>query len=244
MGTSADCSFPVNFRDVHYIAALYTSNFEAVNKKLSGTGLKTALVINNKPVVALGLIQYKDSDLGSYNEVIIAIPVIPTNCSSGFMNWLDLYAPLDTRKGGQYILHIPVTTQKSVDAGRGCWGYPKTLLPIEHDFTASKTTTRIKDASGNNNIITIQGSNGIGIPIPSMNLMTYSFLDHDLIKTKVDVNANMKWKPFSNIKISVEDSSHPMAKDIIELDICSKNPVFTIESTKFKAKFNAGQKIG
>lgn len=148
MGTSTDYSFPVVFRDVHYIAALYTSNFFAVNKKLSGTGLKAALVMNGKPVVALGLIQYKDSDLGSYNEVIIAIPVIPINCKSGWMNWLDLYAPLKSRKGGQYILHIPVTTQKSVDAGRLCWGYPKTLLPIEHDFTASKTTTRIKDISG------------------------------------------------------------------------------------------------
>lgn len=244
MGTSSECSFPVIFRDVHYIAALYTSNFEAVNKKLSGTGLKAALILNKKPVVALGLIQYKNSDLGAYNEVIIAIPVIPINCKSGFVNWLDLYAPLETKKGGQYILHIPVTTQRSVDAGRGCWGYPKTLLPIEHDFSTNKITTRIKDASGNSNIIAIQGSNGIGIPIPSMNLMTYSFLNHDLLKTKVEVNANMKWKPFSNIKIFVEDSSHPMAKDIIELDICNKNPIFTIESTKFKAKFNAGQKIG
>mgnify|MGYP000509936002 FL=1 len=68
--------FPVKFEDVHYIASLYTANTNKVNELLNGTGLKAGLHFFGKPIVALGLIQYKVSDLGSYNEIILAIPVI------------------------------------------------------------------------------------------------------------------------------------------------------------------------
>ena len=170
-------TFPVNFRDVHYLAALYISNAEAVGKQLIGTGLKAGLILKGKPVVALGLIQYKNSDLGSYNEVIIAIPVIPEQEKSGYANWLELYAPLKTRKLGQYIIHIPVDSVQSMEAGRNLWGYPKTVLPINHQFAQHNVESSIMGEDGNKKLVAFYGNLGIGIPIPSMNLMTYSFLN-------------------------------------------------------------------
>ena len=142
MNNTLGYTFPVNFGDVHYIAALYQSNTEAVKKQLVGTGLKEGLILNGKPVVAVGLIQYKKSDLGAYNEVIIAIPVIPEHEKSGYANWLELYAPLKTRKLGQYIIHIPVNSVQSMEAGRNLWGYPKTVLAINHQFDQSPNNRR------------------------------------------------------------------------------------------------------
>ena len=243
MTNLSDINFPVDFRDVHYIAHTYTSSFDAVNKKLEGTNLKAGLIFNGAPLVAIGLIEYKDSDLGAYNEVIIAIPVVPKEAKSGLLNWIDLYGSLKKRNLGQYIIHIPVTSQKSMDAGIDLWGYPKIVRKIEHGFQNNKVSSGIWNADGDKKIIEFSGSLGIGIPIISMDLMTYSFQDGVMLKTTVDVNSNMKWRPFADIQIVANDTTDPMCKDIIELGISNKKPLFTIEATKFKAKFNKGLKL-
>ena len=235
-------NFPVQFEDVHYIASLYTANTNKVNDLLNGTGLKAGLHFFGKPVVALGLIQYKVSDLGSYNEIILAIPVIRAHEKTGWKNWLDLYSNFKKRKGGQYIIHIPVTTQQSVDAGRNLWGYPKTLLPITHKFEKNKVETHLFNAS-NQSLIEVNGALGVGLPIPAMQLMTYSFLNESLLKTTVDVVSGMKWKIGSKLKIQINNTSDPIGKDMMELGIADKHPIFTIESKHFKASFNKGQQI-
>lgn len=236
-------NFPIQFRDVHYISALYQSDPSAVEEKLKGTGLKPALYFMGAPLTAVGLIQYKESDLGAYNEVIIAIPVVPEHTGNKIKNWLDLYIPHNKRKVGQFIIHIPVTTQRSVDAGRGLWGYPKIVLPIAHDFCKKKINTKIMSDEKQKVLVEISGNLCCGVPIPSMNLMTYSLHEQALLKTFVDVRANMKWIPASNLIIKVQDSDHEMCKDIFALDICNKKPLFTIEASRFKADFFEGIKI-
>lgn len=242
MNSKETYTFPVKFDDVHYIAALYTGNKEKIDALLNGTGLKAGLHFFRKPVVALGLIQYKKSDLGAYHEIILAIPVIKSHEKTGWKNWLDLYAGFNKRKGGQYIIHIPVTTQQSVDAGRNIWGYPKTLLPINHSFTNNQVETNLFNEE-KDPLLKVNGRLGLGIPIPTMQLMTYSFLNRKLIKTTVNIFSGMKWKLGSQLKIHVNDSTHPMGKDIIELGITEKNPIFCIESKHFRAHFNEGQQI-
>ena len=242
MDTSTDYSFPIEFRDVDYIAALYCGNRKAVENKLLGTGLKAGLFLNGKPIIALGLIEYKDSDLGAYNEVILAIPVVPIEKPSSILNWLQLYSPLHKRKLGQYILHIPVTSSQSMLAGRDIWGYPKIVANIEHRFLKNYITTKITDTATSKDQVICEGKMGIGIPIPSMDLMTYSFLNSMRLCTHVDVDAPMKWHPFANLKITIQDVDNPIAKDLIELNVVNKNPVALIRSAKFKAKFNEGLK--
>ncbi len=243
MNQPGELPYPIRFRDVHYLAALYRANPTKVNELLEGTGLQAGLHWGRKPLVALGLIQYKDSDLGAYNEIILAIPSIPIHQKSGLANWLDLYAGFNKRKGGQYIIHIPVTTQKYVDAGRSLWGYPKIQLPIEHVFTAKG----IKSVLFNNNnkpVMQVEGKQGLNLPIPTMNLMTYSFLDGAMLKTTVDVDSRMHMKCGSGLKIQVFDTDHPIGKDVAALEIDNRSQLFTIESKHFKAGFNKGQIIG
>jgi len=242
MDTATDYSFPIEFRDVDYVAALYCGNKKAVEKKLLGTGLKVGLFLNGKPIIALGLIEYKDSDLGAYNEVILAIPVVPIEEPSGILNWLQLYTPLHKRKLGQYILHIPVTSKQSMVAGRDIWGYPKIVTEIEHRFTKNHISTKITDPEKNKQQVVCEGTMGIGIPIPSMDLMTYSFLNSISLCTHIDVDAPMKWYPFSNLKINIHDIDNQMSKDLVELEVINKKPVVVIRSAQFKAKFNEGLK--
>ncbi len=242
MNSSTAYSFPVEFRNVDYVAALYMGNKKAVEEKLLGTGLKAGLSLNGNPIIAVGLIEYKDSDLGAYNEVILAIPVVPISEPSSILNWLQLYTPLHKRKLGQYILHIPVTSNQSMIAGRDIWGYPKIVANIEHRFLKNHITTKITDTTTSKDQVICEGSMGVGIPIPSMDLMTYSFLNSIRLCTHVDVDAQMNWHPFSSLKITIQDVNNPISKDLIELNVVNKKPVVVIRASQFKAKFNEGLK--
>jgi RNA polymerase-binding transcription factor DksA len=126
-------TFPVQFDDVHYIASLYTADKKKVNNLLEGTGLKAGLHFFGKPVVALGLIQYKVSDLGAYNEIILAIPVIRNNEKTGLKNWFS-----STAKADVTVNVTAALGQDQVD--------PKTLLnlSIEYATGASEVPENIK----------------------------------------------------------------------------------------------------
>lgn len=238
-----NAQFPLVFRDVHYMALLYRANSFEVHRHLENTGLKPALHLFGRPVVAVGLIQYKDSDLGAYNEIILSIPVVlDYDKSSQLSNWLDLYANFDKRRGGQFIIHIPVTSQRSVDGGRNLWGYPKTLESIVHDFSNNKINSRLEDRD-TNLLLQWKGSLGLGTPIPAMNLMTYSFLEGSLMKTKVDVKAKMKWFPFADIQLSIKSNITAMTKDIEALGLADKKPLAVLGADQFSAWFHAPEKI-
>jgi hypothetical protein len=243
LSEATQVKFPLCFRDVHYMALLYKADKKETTKHLEKTGLKPALYWLGKPVVAVGLIQYKDSDLGAYDEIIVSVPVVLETCKSGnISNWLDLYAGFENRKGGQYIIHIPVTSQVSVDGGRNLWGYPKILAPLEHHFTQNKIDSQFM-VSSDNVQIQWQGQLGMGIPIPAMNLMTYSFLNGSLMKTHVDVKANMKWFPFAKVKLNINSEETTMAKDMKAMGLDRSNPIAVLGAEKFSARFHAPEKI-
>ena len=236
-------NFPLAFRDVHYMALLYRADCTEVERHLQDTGLKPALFFFGKPVVAIGLIQYKESDLGAYNEIILSIPVVRKDHHANYLsNWFDLYAGFEKRKGGQYIIHIPVTSQVSVDGGRNLWGYPKTLEPIQHQFSKNRISSSLDDQDGNP-IMTWKGSLGPGILIPTMNLMTYSFMEDQLMKTNVDVKAQMKWYPFANIQLTVDNNGSKMAEDIQLMGLDKRKPLAVLGASTFSAHFHAPIKM-
>jgi len=238
MSTPSSYTFPIAFRDVHYFALLYRANAERVYHRLIGTDLKPALFAGRSPMVAVGLIHYKDSDLGAYNEVILAIPVVPAKQDAGWKNWMNLYSSRQNRAVGQYIIHIPVTTQQSVDAGCGIWGYPKIKLPIEHQFGKQELHSTIFSTE-HSPTIEFQGSLGISLPVPGMNLMTYSLLNGHWMKTWVDVQSNMRCRPFADVRINPLQQSTEMAREIALLGIADRSPLLTLEASKFSAKFHA-----
>jgi hypothetical protein len=224
------------------VALLYKASAQKVEQLLSQTKLKPALHWGLNPVVALGLIQYKDSDLGAYNEMILSIPAVLDSQPSNWRNWLNLYAKNQNLRVGQHIIHIPVTTQVSVDAGQQLWGYPKTVQSIDHNFLDNQISSRLYNPAGKS-ILELQGSMGIGIPTPNMNLLTYSYLNDVLVKTTVDVHSPMYWHPFANLRISIKDTSDPICRDILELGIHTQKPLFALQSPRFSADFNSPEII-
>ena len=230
---------PCHFRKVHYTVALFNTTPGSLEKILSGTGLKPGLKWGNGAVVALGLIRYTDSDLGAYDEVILSAPSIPLDAKKPFSNWLNMIGPLATRKVGQYIFHIPVTSAFSEAAGKELWGYPKIVTGIEHEFTSGSLDSRVLDPSGKL-IMHCSGHLGLSIPSVPLSLVTYSFRERQKMRTEVNVRGRMKLYLRQSIRLKIGDSDHPMANDLRAMGLDGRKPLVVMDSDQFQSVFGEG----
>lgn len=234
---------PCHFRDVHYAVALFAAEREKVVPFFAGKRLSPALPWpGGKVMVAMGLIQYKDSDLGAYNEVILAVPCVREGTSTGSMNWAGLLRGTDDLRVGMHILHIPVTTERSRIAGQECWGYPKRVLPIEHALDGREVVSKVMDERGET-ILQCSGDKGFGMPIPTLQLMTYSFLHGTMLRTPVRVRGGLQWHPFADIRLSLGPSQDVMTEDLRRMGLDGARAKFFLDSPGFQAVFGAGQKM-
>ncbi|MBX9784195.1 MAG: acetoacetate decarboxylase family protein [Chitinophagaceae bacterium] len=235
---SAGTTFlPCFFRKVYYTVCLFRADKKAVIKKLEGTPLVPALKWLGKYVVAIGLIRYDDCDLGQYNEMIVSIPVLPQGIKPPLSSWMDLVGSLDKRKVGQHIIHIPVTSEFSRVAGYELWGYPKIVAPVEHDFAEASLHSKLFDPVSKELIVEIQGKLGFGIPSIPLSLITYSFVEGRLMKTKVKVRGMMKLRLNHGLRMRVGSSTHAMANDLRMLGLDGKKPFLVMDTEKFQSVF-------
>jgi hypothetical protein len=234
---------PCHFRKVHYTVCLFQTTKDALQKKLDGTGLLPALKFGASYMVAVGLIRYDDSDLGAYNEMIVAIPSIPQGMKKPLNSWFDLVGSLKKRKVGQHILHIPVTSEFSRAAGYELWGYPKIVAPVEHEFHSSHLHSTVFDPLSKELIVEVKGKLGFGIPSIPLSLITYSFVNSQLFRTQVKVRGMMKLRLNHNLRLHVGSSTHPMANDLRLLGLDGKKPLIVMDTEKFQSVFYEGYRL-
>ncbi len=234
---------PCHFRKVYYTVCLFKTNKEALLQKMKGTELLPALKWGKHYLVAIGLIRYDDCDLGQYSEVIVAIPSLAVGMRKPVSSWLNLVSSLNNRKIGQYILHIPVTSEFSRVAGNELWGYPKIVAPVEHEFTRSSLHSKVLDPVSKELIMEVKGNLGFEIPFIPLSLITYSMLDGKLFKTPVKVRGMMKLRLRHNLRLQVGSSSHSMANDLRLLGLDGKKPLIVMDTEKFQSVFYKAQPL-
>lgn len=79
--------------------------------------------------VSLLAVDYRDNDLGDYNEVGIVFFVKPRGASAD--------------KAGTYIYQLPVNQSFTSEAGCTIWGFPKSVQEIDIDYTTNSATCRL-----------------------------------------------------------------------------------------------------
>ncbi len=135
-------TMPVAVRRARNWVANYVVAAGGAQHLIARTGLEVAEVRPGKALVSVGVVEYDDTDLGSYHEFMVAVivrrhdagPATPRQRST------------EVRKGrvGVYIHHLPVDDRFSMDAGRGIWGYPKTLAEFEKRTVGRRTEWSVR----------------------------------------------------------------------------------------------------
>ena len=148
---SFDINIPVFYRDMTNINVYLLASLDKIITLLPSKRMHPFRVTPWHGIVSVSAYEYRDSDIGSYNEVSIGIPFILDNVSPVFMGILRRPPEVPMI----YILDLPVTTEIARVTGVEGANFPKFLAEISFE-NGSQWITCTVEADGKN-ILTLSG---------------------------------------------------------------------------------------
>ena len=123
-------TMPVVVRDATSAAATFLVDAAAARRLLPGPELDVVELLPGRALFSIACIQYRDNDLGDYNEVSLAFFVRRRDEPRG--------VPVARRRGGAHAEpardvdtgSCRSTRRSRAPPGRGIWGFPKTIEEI------------------------------------------------------------------------------------------------------------------
>lgn len=241
--TQGPIDLPILYFDVSTLLAFFVTNRDAVEAKLDGTGLRPALTIGGRALVGIAHYEYRRTGVGSYNEVGLALPVLPEGAPAPRNPIQALYGSVDERHLGFYVLDLPVTTPLANAGGRELWGYPKFVAPIPFRLDRKSFESSVIDPEGDGDIFTLSGRLLPSLPAPPMSLVLYSHHQGNLLRTTVNVRGRMNLRPGRSLQLRVGESTHGMARNLRDLGLDNARAALVLDTHRFQSRLNAGVPI-
>jgi hypothetical protein len=239
--TEGEVHLPICYFDASHYMALFRVDAAKAAATLQDVPLEPVLVAR-KAVAILSFFKYRDTTLGPYHEVGLALLVTPQGQGQTLGSFTDLLQQTRRESLGSYVLDLPVSTPLAKAAGCELWGYPKFVgqLPIELD--ADRFRAQVLDPDGRL-ILELAGDRGHVLPeqVPSLALVTYSLLGGQLLRTRVETRATCQTSGGGSLKLAIGDSSHRMAKDLADLGLDGQTPRLFQTTENFQSLLFAGQ---
>jgi hypothetical protein len=242
--TQGPIDLPILYFDVSTLLAFFVVNRDAVEAKLSGTGLQPALTFGRRALVAIAHYEYRQTGVGAYNEVGLGLPVLPEGAPTPRNPIQALYGSVDKRHLGFHVLDLPVTTPLANAGGRELWGYPKFVAPIPFHLDRKSFDSSVIDPDGNGDIFTLSGRLLPSLPAPPMSLVLYSHHQGNLVRATVNARGRMNLRPGRSLQLRVGESSHHMARNLRDLGLDEARPAIVLDTHRFQSRLNAGTPIG
>ncbi|WP_225729808.1 MULTISPECIES: acetoacetate decarboxylase family protein [unclassified Nocardia] len=120
---------PVRIRSARAFMATYLVPAAAAQRLIDYSGLRILRLPGGRAACTLVFVDYRDGDLGPYQEFGVSFMVREHGLDSG-----DLRA-LIARRSGVFIHRLPVDGEFTLAAGRGIWGFPKELADFDTDHS-------------------------------------------------------------------------------------------------------------
>jgi hypothetical protein len=154
-------TMPVLVRDASAGTAMFEVDAAAAQALVPGDAFRVVESSPGRAQLNLATIDYRDNDLGDYNEVGITLFVVPRDRGD--------------EAAGTFITHLPVDQQFTCDAGRGIWGFPKSVEDITVEYADRSTTTTLR--MDGELALRLTLPRGGTDEMPPMDMVTYSYID-------------------------------------------------------------------
>ncbi len=128
-----EISFPVVVADASMLMNGFLVNAKVAQSMLEGTGFRVVELFPGKAILQLLAVDYKENDLGDYNEGAIIFPVLSPGEKKPFPFFGAMKA-MGTGTVGNFVYRMPVDQEFTTHAGRFIWGFPKWMSQIDIEF--------------------------------------------------------------------------------------------------------------
>lgn len=227
---------PCIVRDACSATATWLVNARAAQALLPGPELEIAEVLPGRGLLSIACIDYRDNDLGDYNEVSIAFFVRKRGDRKGVPY---LSAAVDMMRGllPTHIIHLPVNQSFTCEAGSTIWGFPKTVDEIEIDMGEDRV--RCVWNKDGQNVLKMSAPIGGSREFPEQTLCTYSYIDGALHRTPFVSSAEMLGVRKGGAQIEL--GAHPIADELRSLGL-PKPALMSIWMDKMKGRFDEAER--
>ncbi len=240
--TDAQISFgtvklPILYADGASLLAFFWVDRARAAPQLAGTGLEPAHFPGGRTLYGLAFYDYRKTSIGPYHEVGSALAVQREGeTASAF----DLFRPPSGRRLGFHILDLPVSTAIADAAGRELWGYPKFVTEIPERFAPGEFSGAVMAPDGSGEILRLEGRAHWIVPVPSVDLLLYSHLGGQMLRTAADVKAPTRIAGGGTFRLTL-GTSHRMAESMRALGLEGARPFAVARcDAGFQCRLHAG----
>jgi hypothetical protein len=229
-------NMPCVVRDACSATATWLVSARAAQALLPGPELEVAEVLPGRGLLSIACIDYRDNDLGDYNEVSIAFFVRKRGDRKGVPYF---GAAVDMMRGllPTHIIHLPVNQSFTCEAGQTIWGFPKTVDEV--DFDTSGERARCVWNKDGQNVLKLTLPTGGNRAFPEQTLSTYSYIDGALHVTPFASSAEDLGIRMRGAEIEL--GAHPIADELRSLGL-PKAALMSIWMGKMKGRFDAAER--
>ena len=218
-----DISFPVNVSDASMLMNGFLVNAKAAQAMLDGTGFRVMELFPGKAILQLLAIDYKENDLGNYNEGAIILPVLTPGENKPFP-FFGALKRLGNGTAGNFVYRMPVDQEFTTHAGRFIWGFPKWVSRIDIEFgpTAARGTFIDEEEL----VYSIAAKTGVNSNPKAQRAASLAIRSGRAWKTYGTNNSSGLTFSLGGETPKIGDS-HPLAKELRTLGL-PKKPMFTV----------------
>lgn len=202
---------PLFYYDASTLAAQFLASIERVREVLPSPRMRPLRVTPWHCVVAISAFEYRDSDIGPYNEVMIGIPFVLDDPSPLFAGVL--------RKGPTvprlYIRHLPVTTEIAYAAGVEFAGFPKFLAEIELERDGGWVACHAR--AGGRHILSLSIREGAALrSTPRWRMHPITVREGHILRCEFIVSERDWVEGRKSADVRVDLGDHPVAQELRE----------------------------
>jgi hypothetical protein len=226
-------TLPVVVRDASSVAATYLVSTAAARRLLPDARLDVLELLPGRALFSLACIDYRDNDLGDYNEVSVALFVRERSQPPG-LPYLGTALDLMRNRVATYIYKLPVNQSFTCEAGCGIWGFPKSVEEIEFEDAGKRRRCRL--AMDGRHVLTFTAPRGGARTLPDASMVTYSLIDGVLHRTSFVSGATGVGIRLGGTELVLGD--HPLAEDLRRLGL-PKRPLMCVWMEHMHGRFEA-----
>jgi len=229
-------TMPCIVRDACSATATWLVSSRAAQALLPGPELEIAEVLPGRGLLSIACIDYRDNDLGDYDEVSIACFVRRRGDRKGVPY---LSAAIDMMRGllPTHIIHLPVNQAFTCEAGRIIWGFPKTVDEIDFDTSGDRACC-VWNRAGQN-VLKLSLPRGGKRTFPAHTLRTYSYIDGVL--HVIPFVSGAEDLGIRRGGTQIELGSHPIADELRSLGL-PKPALMSMWMGRMRGRFEAAER--
>jgi len=204
---------PLFYQDIMLMTVTFLASTERIKAILPSTRMKPYRITPWQSTLSITAYQYRECDLGPYNEVGIGVPVT-----------IDEETPMFTgilRKAPQspmsYTYHLPVTTEIAREVGAEFAGYPKFIADIEFVEEGNWVACELKAAD--QHILTLRGRKLDLQRYPRFRLSPITYRRGCILRSEFVIGERDMGNSKKSEDVQLDLGEHPIAEELKEMNL-------------------------